>query len=148
MINDSIKTTGEVTIMLRDGNGNIKVQRTVPNLVVTTGKNVIASRLAGTTSAVMSHMALGTNSSGVVAGNTALGSEIVASSTALTSTTVVDNVITYIATFIAGAGTGAVVEAGIFNAASAGSMLCRTVFAVVNKDPADSLTISWAVTIA
>jgi hypothetical protein len=56
--------------------------------------------------------------------------------------------VTYVATFSAGTGTGAVVEAGIFNAASAGTMLCRTVFAVVNKGVDDAMTITWQITVS
>ena len=48
----------------------------------------------------------------------------------------------------AGTGTGAVVEAGVLNASSGGTLLCRTVFAVVNKGAADTLKITWTVTVA
>lgn len=150
MINETIKTTGELHIVLRDANGNIKEQKTVPNLVVTIGKNVIASRLTGIATAVMSHMAVGTSSTAPIAADTTLGIEIAASRTALTTAggVAAGNVVTFTTTFGAGVGTGAVVEAAIFNAATAGSMLCRTVFSVVNKDAADTMTISWAVTIS
>jgi hypothetical protein len=66
---------------------------------------------------------------------------------ALSSTSVTDNVITYTAVFPAGSGTGALVEAGILNAGAAGTLLCRTVFDVVNKASTDSLTVIWNVTI-
>jgi hypothetical protein len=56
--------------------------------------------------------------------------------------------VTYVATFPAGTGTGAVTEAGIFNASSSGTMLCRTVFPVVNKQSGDSMTITWTVTVS
>lgn len=148
MINDKIKTLGELEIILRDKDGNIKVQKTVPNLVVTEGKRVIASRLVGTASAIMSHMAVGTSSTGQVAADTTLGAEIALSRTALTSGTSSNNEVTYIATFPAGTGTGAITEAGIFNASTAGSMICRTTFAVVNKDIGDALTINWKITIS
>ena len=57
-------------------------------------------------------------------------------------------VVTYICAFSAGEGTGALTEAGVFNAASSGTMLCRTEFAVVNKGAADSMTITWTVTVS
>jgi hypothetical protein len=56
-------------------------------------------------------------------------------------------VITYASTFAAGTGTGALVEAGIFNAASAGTMLCKTSFDVVNKQTADTIAITWTINI-
>jgi hypothetical protein len=56
--------------------------------------------------------------------------------------------VTYIASFPAGTGTGAVVEAGVFNDPTAGTMLCRTVFAVVNKGADDAMSITWAITVS
>jgi hypothetical protein len=54
--------------------------------------------------------------------------------------------VTYVATFAAGTGTAAITEAAILIASSGGTMLCRTVFAVVNKGASDSMTITWVVT--
>ena len=150
MINDNVKATGELQIILRDSTGNIKEQKTVPNLVVTVGKNVIASRLTGVATPVMSHMALGTSATAPASANTTLGAEIAGSRTALgvPGGTPAANVVTFTATFSAGIGTGALVEAGIFNSSTVGSMLCRTTFGAVNKDVGDSLTINWAVSIS
>lgn len=69
------------------------------------------------------------------------------------------NTITYACTFAPGTGTGAIVEAGIFNDSSpshtetvsglvGGVMLCRTTFAVVNKGADDTMSITWTVTIS
>lgn len=118
----------------------------VDNLVVDTGLDYIASRMKDTTKAAMSHMAVGSDNTAAAAGDTTLGSEL--GRVALTSTTVTDNVVEYVATFGAGTATGAIVEAGIFNDGVAGDMLCRTVFAVVNKGAADAMSITWEVTVA
>ena len=67
---------------------------------------------------------------------------------ALDSTTRAANTITYVATFPAGTGTGALTEAGILNAASTGNMLCRTVFGIVTKTSSDTVIITWNVTVA
>tara|TARA_R100000315_G_C5229722_1_gene140676 strand:+ start:1685 stop:2095 length:411 start_codon:yes stop_codon:yes gene_type:complete len=130
---------GHLTIAL-----NGEVVREVDNLVVTAGKGFVASRMAGTSANVMSHMAIGTGSTAAAAGDTALGNE--AARTALTSTNVSGAVVTYVDTFAAGTGTGAITEAAILNASSGGTMLCRTVFSVVNKGASDSMTITWTVT--
>ena len=95
-----------------------------------------------------SHMELGTGTTAAASADTALGTAISGSRTALTSTTVSSNTITYVASFAAGTGTGAVTEAGIFNASSAGTLLCRTVFPVVNKQSGDSMTVTWTVTVS
>ena len=142
---DFIKAKGELDIILKDVDGNIKQHLRVPNLVVDVGKNFITSRMIGTSSPVMSHMAVGTDTTAPVSTNTTLGKEI--ARVALSSATATANTIAYSATFPVGTGSGSITEAGIFNAASSGTLLCRTTFAVVNKAPADVLIINWSITI-
>lgn len=144
-LQEGLKMTGELTIVVRDSEGNIKEERKVPNLVVTAGKVYIASRMAGTASTVMSHMAIGTSSTTAVVGDTTLGVE--AGRVTLTTFSASSNTVTATATFPAGTGTGSIQEAGIFNAASAGTLLCRTVFPVVTKQAGDSIAITWVITV-
>ena len=141
MIEELLKMKGRLEIRLND-----ELVQEVDNLVVTVGKNFVASRMNGTSPAVMSHMAIGTTNTAAAAGDTALAAET--ARVALTSATVTTNSIAYVATFPPGTGTGALVEAGILNAASAGTLLARTVFSVVNKGALDSLTITWTVTVS
>jgi len=145
MIQDSIKMTGELRITVTNPEGTITQETVVPNLVVTSGKDFIAERMKDATTTAMSHMAIGTGTTAAAAGDTALGTE--AGRVALTSTTVTANAVAYVATFGAGTGTGAITEAGLFNASSGGDMLCRTVFSVINKGAADTLGITWTVTV-
>ena len=146
-IQDTIKLTGRLKMVLTDENGIVKQEQEVDNLVVTAGKGFIASRMKDATAAVMSHMAVGTSSTAPAVGDTTLGAEIASSRSALTSTTVTTNSVAYVCTFGTGVGTGAVTEAGIFNDAAAGTMLCRTTFSVINKGASDTLTITWTVTV-
>ena len=146
MINENIKATGELQIVLRDKNGIIKEDRTVKNLVVSTGKAFIARRMVGVANSVMSHMAVGTNNAAPNAGHAALLGEI--GRAVLVSAKSTDNVVTYSSLFAPGVGTGALTEAGIFNAASVGIMVARTVFSVVHKEADDSLTINWQISIS
>jgi hypothetical protein len=145
MINDSIKMTGNLKIVLMDENGTVKHEEELKNLVVTTGKGFIASRMKDTTATAMSHMAIGSGTTAAAIGDTTLGTEL--GRVSLTSTTVTANAVAYVATFPAGTGTGAVTEAGLFNASSSGTLLCRTVFSVINKGAADTLGITWTVTV-
>jgi hypothetical protein len=145
MLNDQIKITGQVNIVVTGKDGQVKDSRSIKNLVVTTGKEFIAARMVGTPTE-MSHMALGASSTAAAAGDTALGSEL--GRVALASDSATGAVVTYTATFPAGTATGAIVEAGIFNAASSGTMLCRTVFAVVNKGADDAMSVTWAITVS
>ena len=139
-IQDNLKMKGRLQVSL-----NGEVVRDIDNLVVTAGKNYVADRMKNNSS-VMSHMAIGSGNTAAAAGNTALGTEL--GRVALPSSTVSNAVVTYVASFAAGTGTGAVTEAGILTAASGGTMLCRTVFSVVNKGSADSMTITWTVTVS
>lgn len=148
MINDSIKITGDVKIDIIGADGVVKDSREIKNLVVTTGKNYIASRMKDATATAMTHMELGTGTTAAAIGDTALQTAISGSRVTLTSTTVTTNAIAYVASFPAGTGTGAVTEAGTFNAASAGTMLCRTVFSVVNKGANDAMSITWTITVS
>lgn len=145
MINDNLTLKGRVAIVLRGKDGKVKQEQEIRNLVVDAGLDFIASRMGGTSSDIMSHMAIGSGTTAANAADTTLGTEL--GRVALTASTVTDNAIAYVATFGAGVGAGAVTEAGILNAASAGDMLCRTVFSVVNKAADDSLQITWTVTL-
>ena len=144
--NDKSKATGKLIVEIKNDKGVVVETREVKNLVVDDGLEFIASRMKDTTATAMSHMAIGTGSTAAAAGNTALGTE--AARQALTSTTVTANAVAYVASFGAGTGTGAITEAGILNANSGGTLLCRTVFSVVNKGASDSMTITWTVTIS
>jgi hypothetical protein len=145
MLNDQITITGQVNIVVTGKDGQVKDSRSIKNLVVTTGKEFIAARMVGTPTE-MSHMALGASNTAAANGDTALGSEL--GRVALASDSASGAVVTYTASFPAGTATGAVVEAGIFNASSGGTMLCRTVFAVVNKGADDAMSVTWAITVS
>jgi len=145
MINEGLKLKGDVAVVLRDKNGNIKEERKINNLIVDTGLNFICDRMKDDETA-MTHMALGSGTTAPAAGNTALESQL-GSREALDSSTVTNNQIVFISSFEAGDSTGAVSEAGIFNAASGGTMLCRVTFSVVNKAADDVLSINWTITL-
>ena len=140
MIHDDLKLTGALTIALND----VIVQET-ENLVVTAGKNWVADRM-NNANTVMTHMAVGTGTNAAAAGDTTLQTEN--DRNTLTSTTVTNNAIAYVATWAAGDATAALTEAGILDAASGGDLLARTVFSVVNKGAADSMTITWTITVS
>lgn len=144
---DELKVTGSVNVVIHDESGKQKENFTIPNLVVTTGLAYIASRMKDATATAMTHMTVGTGNTAAAAGNTALETQL-GSRVALTSTTVTSNSIAYVASFGAGVATGALTEAGIFNASTSGTMLCRTVFAVINKGASDTMTITWTITIS
>jgi hypothetical protein len=150
MVNEIISAKGLVSFKLVDENGNVKLEES-SNIVVNLGKQFIATRMIGTAQAVMTHMGVGTGTTAAAAADSALVTEIgtrqTVTATSVT-TTVTNDAVQYVATFGAGVATGALTEAGVFNASTAGTMLCRTVYSVINKGANDSLTITWKITIA
>jgi len=146
MIIDGLKARGTLDIVVRGPDGNIKDEKKVDNLIVTTGLAYIASRMKDTTATAMTHMAVGTGSTTAAAADTTLGTEL--DRNALTSTTVTSNAVAYVCSWAAGDGTGSLTEAGLFNASSSGTMLCRTVFGTVTKGAADSMSITWTISVS
>lgn len=146
MFEAKIAVTGKLNVVLYGPDGVAKDSRDIDNLVVSSGLAFVTSRMKDATATAMSHMAVGSGSTAAAAGDTTLGTEL--GRVSLASTTVSSNTITYVATFGAGTGTGAVTEAGIFNASSSGTLLCRTVFDVVNKGDNDTIQITWQITLS
>ena len=145
-LNEDLKMNGELSIVVTGQDGAIKQELVVPNLVVTVGKGYIASRMAGTAATVMSHMAIGSGITAPVIGNTTMETSL--ARVALTSFTATLAVVTAVASFGAGVGTGSITEAGIFNDATTGTMLCHTTFPLVTKEAGDSIAITWAITVS
>ncbi len=146
MLNDTLKLTGDVSIVLTNAQGQVKDRRDIKNLVVTTGLNYIASRMKDTSKAVMSHMSVGSSNTAASASDTDIGS-ILGAREALDSTTVNGSSVTYVSSFEATEGTGSIVEAAIHNSASGGDMLCRTIFPVISKQADDTMQISWTISL-
>lgn len=150
---DNLKITGRLNIVLTDSVGSVKNNVEIDNLVVTEGLTFIASRMAGTAKAVMSHIQVGTGTGVAVAGDTET-TFITAGLTGntrktLSSTTPATTSIQYIATFNPGEATGPITEAGVVNNdPNPCDLLCRTVFAVINKGVDDTMTITWTITLA
>jgi len=109
MVKDNLALTGALTIAIN----NEVVQKT-KNLVVTSGKEWVAKRMAGQDSN-MTHMAIGTGTTVAAASQTALVTELERNAMTVSGGTVSTNTIEYAATYSAGDGTGAITEAGIFD---------------------------------
>ena len=109
MINDNLALTGALTIAIND-----EVVQKTRNLVVTSGKEWVAKRMAGQDSN-MTHMAIGTGTTAAAAAQTALVTELERNAMTVSGGTVSTNTIEYAATYAAGDGTGAITEAGIFD---------------------------------
>lgn len=147
-MNESLKVKGKLTIVVYDENGLEKNKVEHDNLVVNTGLEYIASRMIGTTQDVMSHMEVGSGTTAPVGSNTQLQTPIAGSRVVINPLTASASAVVAVAQFNTGIATGAITEAGIFNASSGGTMICRTVFPVVNKGITDVMIITWTITIS
>lgn len=146
---DNLQIKGDLVIVKTDESTGQTETFEHKNLVVAVGKTNIAARMAGNTVAVMSHMAVGTGNTAAASSDTILGSELARVALSVAGGTPSSNTVTYSAAFPAGTGTGALQEAGVFNSGvtNGGTMMCRTVFPVINKQAADSITITWVISI-
>ena len=134
-----------VLVELIDTNGKIVDSREIHNTVTNAGKYGIMDQiLASPTLAKMGWMELGSGTGGT----TALASYIAGSRVAFTSKTRLNTVITVVADFPAGTGTGTITEAGTFDVVTenSGNMWMYASFSAITK-PADlSLKITWTLT--
>lgn len=115
------------------------------NTFVATGLNEIAKWIGGETAVIPSHIAVGTSSTATADGQIALqGSEL--GRQPFTSKEVLDNSVTYVATFNEGVATGVWEETGIFSASSAGTMFSRAVTGTYTKGALDKIEVHWTYT--
>jgi len=145
---DNLKITGHINIKLFNKSGELKEERDLSNLVVTSGKNYLASWLAASSQSgyFMQYIGLGEGLTAAQVTDTNLETPLVTrvSGTVTSSTSTWQN----IATFGPGVDVGALTEAGLFSDASGGTMLARQVFPVVNKASGDSIVFTWQITIS
>jgi len=132
-------------VQLFDETGKLKDERFIKNTVTTAGKNGVANQILDAPSiAKMGWMAIGTGTPAA----TLLGAEV--ARVVFDSKTAPAAIVTVVATFAAGTGTGAITEAGTFNVVTANTvdMWMSASFAVVNKTALDSIVITWTLTVA
>ena len=122
MLKSTIKLTGKLVIKKLNESNEVVYQTEVDNLVVTSGKEFVASRIANNDYSVMGYMAIGDDASNPALSQTSLVNELarvaVSGAPEINGSTV-----TFSATFGAGTGTGSIVEAGIFNTSSSSTII-------------------------
>lgn len=145
---DNFGLRGDVTIILRDKDGNVIDERDIKNTVTDAGYDAICALIGNTTQPNdFAYTGIGTGTTPVVGGDTALETELTRVSNTYAHS-VGTKVFTMSATYNAGVGTGAVTESGLLNDNSGGTLLNRIVFAVINKGVDDSLEVVWTITLS
>ena len=146
-IAETINTDVNVTLELRDEDGNLKDFRQIHNTVTNPGLYGLMDQcLASPSLAKAGWMELGTGTGGT----TTLNAYIADSRTALSTITRNNAAVTFPCTFAAGVGTGAITEAGVFAVVTQNTapMWLYASFDVINKAAGDSLTVTWTFTAA
>lgn len=143
---ETIKAKGRIKFDLFDSSGNLKETREINNVVVTVGKNFLATWLTAATQSTffMQYIGLGTGTNAANASDTDL--QIPLSTRVAGTLTPSSNVWQNVASFGPGVDTGAITESGIFSASTSGTLFARQTFAVINKAAGDTLQVTWQVT--
>lgn len=139
-----------VEYVLRGADGAIKHVRRVSNLVTNAGMAGVASRINGSGAAAQfDYIAIGTGATAANVADTTLQTEIatnggqrVLGTTSRVTTDVTNDTARVVATYNF-TGSFAVTESGLLNAAAAGTLLARQVFAAINVANGDSLQVTW-----
>jgi hypothetical protein len=144
----SIRMKGEYFIKLYGPDGQIKDERQGFNVITTAGKDYLASFLQSATAAASTftchYMAIGSDSTGEDAANTALGTELARHTG--TVSYVSGGIYRVTATFATGVGTGDIYEYGILSSNTNGTLLSRDTESGIAKGAADTLVVIANVT--
>lgn len=142
---DFLLAKGHVKVEVFDTDGIFKDSREIDNIITTVGRNMISDRLlASPALGVPTHMEVGTSGTAAAVGDTTItgGTRV-----ALTSKTRATNVVTFVGDWAAGVATATLQEAGLWDAASAGTLAARATFGSIVKGAADTLKVTWTWTI-
>ena len=146
-MNDGIKLSGHISIKhIRDG--KVIDTREVKNLIVDGGKALIATGLSANTDIHFTHIGIGTGTTAAVTGEDKLVDEVLTRGTVTATPTL--NVVSFVSTAIVNSvSIKSITEAGLFNKSSGRTMFSRQVFdpIVLQFSPADSLVITWTITV-
>jgi len=124
-----VKDEGWAIIEHKDGRKKrVEMENMEEDLVVNGGLNFYQQRMYGDTATKMTHGAVGTGTNTPVAGDTALQSELLRKSLTVTTNPSTGKAhLEFVVDYSEGNG-NTLTEVGIFNAASAGTMLLRKLF--------------------
>lgn len=149
-MNNDIKLKGTYTLEIRDANGNIRDSWTVDNIVTNAGKAELANLCGNVSTPVeFTYLAVGTSNTAAAATQTALVAELStdglarAAGTVSRQTTTVTNDTFQVTYTWTASGSQTVEEVGVFNDASAGTMLSRALTTSKAVTSGETLTATY-----
>lgn len=147
MQKENFSVHGAVTLVLQRKDGACIASRH-NNMVLNGGIDFLCNAFGAGSARpnAMSHIAVGTGTTAVAAGDTKLVSELLRKAASYYHS-VGTTKLTVQTTFNAGEATGAITEAGICNASSGGTFFDRVTFPVINKGASDVLTVTFEITL-
>ena len=146
MIGQQVTVSANVQVTVRDAStGAIVSQQEQKNLVVSGGLNLIRDLLDGDVVSGLTHLAVGTDSSAAAATQTSLGAEIYRDAVSQRTSNDQQLVVSYY--LASGSANGSTLtEAGLFNAASGGTMFARVLLSPgIVKTAAIAVTFTWSI---
>lgn len=151
---EKIKIKGRLDFKITRKNGEIE-EWSVDNLIVSAGKAAIAGLVGNTGSiSAFTYIAVGSSSTAVSAGQTALQAEIstnglsrASATVSRTTTTVTNDTLTLAKTFTL-SGSSTVEEVGVLNAASTGIMLGRALTGSKSFTSGDLFAVTYNIIFA
>jgi len=149
-MNENIKLKGQFNFK-HIRNGRVIDERTYDNIIVNDGKAAVAGLMLTDVTGIdkFDYIAIGTGTTAESATQTALVTEVMrANATGSRVTTNVTNDTAQLVATFNFTSSYAITEAGVFNASTAGTMLCRKVFSAINVANGDSLQVTYKVTVS
>ena len=142
-----IGVSGRIHLLVEDVEKGVTLRdEWIDNKVVLAGLNLVRDLMGGNNTAP-THIAVGTDNTAPAAGDTALVAEVFRN--VITRRVPSAQKIVFQLFIGTGEANGnALVEAGIFNRSTAGDMLSRVIFAVINKTGAITVTVTWEITLS
>ena len=153
---EQVGMKGWIKIDHMDKNGALIESVETPNMVVDVGFAEVAGLFCSDVAAgftAFDYIGVGTGVTAATYTNTTLGTEITtadlarAASTGTVSQETVSGVTAQFVHQFSVTTTNAITESAVFNAGTAGKMLCRQTFSAINVASGDTLQITWRVTV-
>jgi hypothetical protein len=148
ILRGSVRLVGRLYVIVLRADGGREDYGLVSTRVVTTaGVNYLVDAFQGTTEPEnFKYHAMGTGNTAEAVGDTALVTEVESRVTGTQTEGASANIYRTVATITATAGR-AITEHGIFSASSAGTLLDRSVFSVINLSTSDSIQFTYDLTL-
>jgi len=142
---ENMKIKGTVRIQRWNKNGDLTLDTTFENLVVTSGLQWIIGRLNSPVPPVMNYIAVGTGTALPTLSDTTLETEVARQAVSVAGGSVSGQTIVYSTSYGPGVATATLTEAGIFQEATGSSMLSRVTYPAINKGVDDTVSILWTI---